>query len=171
LFSRSSSNDTDRSGSDLPTIEESPNIDIKPEKISEYRKRAKTLVEQARSESKDFENLPDLEPTNGNSSPPKVIMRQKSTTPKPKKDNRLSYIDNEIKVLDAEQIEIDKQAAILDKRLRETSEDDQLVYDALLQQWFTLVNKKNALLRRQMQLNIWKRKMILRKNYRCFKKN
>jgi len=163
LFSRSSSNDTDRSGSDLPTIEESPNIDIKPEKISEYRKRAKTLVEQARSESKDFENLPDLEPTNGNSSPPKVIMRQKSTTPKPKKDNRLSYIDNEIKVLDAEQIEIDKQAAILDKRLRETSEDDQLVYDALLQQWFTLVNKKNALLRRQMQLNILEKEDDLEK--------
>jgi len=163
LFSRSSSNDTDRSGSDLPTIEESPNIDIRPEKISEYRKRAKTLVEQARSESKDFENLPDLEPANGNTSPPKVIMRQKSTTPKPKKDNRLSYIDNEIKVLDAEQMEIDKQAAILDKRLRETSEDDQLVYDALLQQWFTLVNKKNALLRRQMQLNILEKEDDLEK--------
>lgn len=26
--------------------------------------------------------------------------------------------------------------------------------DALMSQWFTLVNKKNALLRRQMQLNI-----------------
>ena len=166
LFSRSSSNDTDRSGTDLPTIEESPNnIDIRPEKITEYRKRAKTLVEQARAESKDVENLPDLEPANGNtnSSPPKVIMRQKSSTPKPKKDNRLSYIDNEIKVLDAEQIEIDKQAAILDKRLRETSEDDQLVYDALLQQWFTLVNKKNALLRRQMQLNILEKEDDLEK--------
>jgi len=166
LFSRSSSNDTDRSGSDLPTIEESPNnLDIRPEKITEYRKRAKTLVEQARAESKDVENLPDLEPANGltNSSPPKVIMRQKSTTPKPKKDNRLSYIDNEIKVLDAEQIEIDKQAAILDKRLRETSEDDRLVYDALLQQWFTLVNKKNALLRRQMQLNILEKEDDLEK--------
>jgi len=162
LFSRSSSNDTDRSGSDLPTIEESPsNVDIRPEKISEYRKRAKNLVEQARSESKDVEGVPELEQTNN--SPPKVIMRQKSSTPKPRKDNRLSYIDNEIKVLDAEQIEIDKQAAILDKRLRETSEDDQLVYDALLQQWFTLVNKKNALLRRQMQLNILEKEDDLEK--------
>jgi len=162
LFSRSSSNDTDRSGSDLPTIEESPsNVDIRPEKISEYRKRAKNLVEQARSESKDVEGMPELEQTNN--SPPKVIMRQKSSTPKPRKDNRLSYIDNEIKVLDAEQIEIDKQAAILDKRLRETSEDDQLVYDALLQQWFTLVNKKNALLRRQMQLNILEKEDDLEK--------
>ena len=31
-------------------------------------------------------------------SPPRVMMRQKSSTPKPRKDNRLSYIDNEIKV-------------------------------------------------------------------------
>ena len=55
------------------------------------------------------------------------------------------------------------QAGILDKRLRETSEDDQVLYDALLQQWFTLVNKKNALLRRQMQLNILKKEDNLEK--------
>merc|ERR1711994_326565 len=60
-------------------------------------------------------------------------------------------------MLDSEQVEIDIQASILDRRLRETSEDDQVLYDALLQQWFTLVNKKNALLRRQMQLNILKK--------------
>jgi len=94
---------------------------------------------------------------------PKVILRQKSPNPKARKDNRLSYIDNEIKVLDAEQIEIDKQAAILDKRLRETSEDDQLMYDGLLQQWFTLVNKKNDLLRRQMHLNILEKEDDLEK--------
>merc|ERR1712059_179768 len=96
-------------------------------------------------------------------SQPKVILRQKSPNPKARKDNRLSYIDNEIKVLDAEQIEIDKQAAILDKRLRETSEDDQLMYDGLLQQWFTLVNKKNDLLRRQMHLNILEKEDDLEK--------
>merc|ERR1712042_354294 len=65
--------------------------------------------------------------------------------------------------LDAEQLEIDRQAAILDKRLRETADDDQLVYDALLQQWFTLVNKKNTLLRRQMQLNILEKEDDLEK--------
>ena len=31
---------------------------------------------------------------------------------------RLSYIDNEMMFLDAEQQEIDRQAAILDKRIR-----------------------------------------------------
>ena len=59
-------------------------------------------------------------------------MRQKSSTPKTRRDNRLSYIDNEIKVsesctqekqlnhlqvLDAEQLEVDKQLSILERRL------------------------------------------------------
>ena len=165
LFSRTNST-VDKERSDLETIEEnSAGVEIKPEKITEYAKRAKTLIEQARSESKDSDpedEIPDTEPTTpssrGNSSsPPKVLMRQKSNTPKSKKDNRLSYFDNEMQMLDAEQQEIDIQASILDRRLRETSEDDQVLYDALLQQWFTLVNKKNALLRRQMQLNILKK--------------
>jgi hypothetical protein len=51
---------------------------------------------------------------------PPVIIRQRSMTPRSKRENnhRLSYIDNEIRFLDAEQQEIDRQAAILDKRLR-----------------------------------------------------
>ena len=48
---------------------------------------------------------------------------------------------------------------------RETSEEDELVYDALLQQWFTLVNQKNALLRRQMQLNILEKEDDLEKKF------
>ena len=160
LFARS--NDNERS--DLETIEENAaSVDIRPEKISEYTQRAKTLIEKAKSESNESgseEEVPEIDPpaNRGNSaSPPKVIMRQKSNTPKSKKGSRLSYFDNEMQMLDAEQHEIDIQASILDRRLRETSEDDQVLYDALLQQWFTLVNKKNALLRRQMQLNILKK--------------
>ena len=164
LFSRSN---TEAERSDLETIEEQPSVEIRPEKLSEYKSRAKSFIEQARSESieEEGEEQPEEEPvssettssTRGNSSsPPKVIMRQKSNTPKPR-NNRLSYFDNEMQMLDAEQHEIDIQAAILDKRLRETSEDDQVLYDALLQQWFTLVNKKNALVKRQMQLNILKK--------------
>ena len=68
--------------------------------------------------------------------PAQVTMRQKSSTPKTRRDNRLSYIDNEIKVgkkwnfafltrrlikqiqvLDAEQLEVDKQLSILERRL------------------------------------------------------
>jgi len=177
LFSRGGSTDTEPS---LETIQESAVVsDIKPEKISEYRARAATLVQLARSESRDLGPDPiggqdreevcqpgaEGEKENGGESqaPRPVVIRQKSSTPRPRRDNRLSYIDNEIKTLDAEQIEIDKQAAILEARLRETSEDDQLVYDALLQQFLTLVNKKNALMKRQFQLNMLEKEEDLEK--------
>ena len=48
-------------------------------------------------------------------------------------------------------------------RLRETSEDDTLVYDALLQQFLTLVNRKNALMKRQDQLNMLDKEADLEK--------
>ena len=97
-----------------------------------------------------------------------------------------------MQVLDAEQLEVDKQLSILErrwkdlnslfldlrkqnifalfyqlkifnKRLRETSEDDTLVYDALLQQFLTLVNRKNALMKRQDQLNMLDKEADLEK--------
>ena len=123
---------------------EEENGDTYSKPVSKYRQKAKDLMAAARRES--FEKSDSISPERENTSP-NVILRQKSITPKPKRDNRLSFIDNEMSLLDAEQQEIDLQAAILDKRLREVAEDDQLLYDALLQQWFTLVNKKNALLR------------------------
>ena len=43
-----------------------------------------------------------------NKSSPQVTMRQKSSTPKTRRDNRLSYIDNEIKVLAMQQQFLDK---------------------------------------------------------------
>lgn len=60
-----------------------------------------------------------------------------------------------MELLEREQNAIDLEASILEGRLRKAMESDSgESEDALMSQWFTLVNKKNALLRRQMQLNI-----------------
>lgn len=68
-----------------------------------------------------------------------------------------SWIDKEMEDLEREQRVIDEQAAILEKQLRavmESQDSNGVEEDALMTKWFMFVNKKNALLRRQMQLNI-----------------
>ena len=56
-----------------------------------------------RSESRELEQEEQekQEQENGkeNGAQPRVLMRQRSSTPRVRKDNRLSYIDNEIKVI------------------------------------------------------------------------
>lgn len=63
-----------------------------------------------------------------------------------------SWIDKELEDLEREQTALDEQAAILEKQLRAVMDSQE--EEALMAKWFMFVNKKNALLRRQMQLNI-----------------
>ncbi|KAK5640350.1 hypothetical protein RI129_011161 [Pyrocoelia pectoralis] len=79
-----------------------------------------------------------------------------------------NWIDQELEDLEREQSAIDTQAATLEKQLRDVMEaphSNSEVEDALMTQWFTLVNKKNALLRRQMQLNILEKESDLERRY------
>ncbi|CAG9824256.1 unnamed protein product [Phaedon cochleariae] len=80
-----------------------------------------------------------------------------------------SWIDQENDDLEREQRAIDEQAAVLEKQLRtvmESRESNGEEEEALMTQWFLLVNKKNALLRRQMQLNILEKEADLETKYK-----
>nr|CAD7568752.1 unnamed protein product [Timema californicum] len=79
----------------------------------------------------------------------------------------VNYIQNELEALEREQKQIDRQADILEKELRKVMEtgNDRETEDQLMAKWFTLVNKKNALLRRQMQLNILEKEDDLERRF------
>ncbi|XP_061511096.1 EH domain-binding protein 1 isoform X2 [Anopheles gambiae] len=82
---------------------------------------------------------------------------------------RVNYIQSELNKLEREQEAIDLKANALEKKLRAvmggTMTNVSETEDQLMSQWFTLVNKKNALLRRQMQLNLLEQENDLEKKY------
>ncbi|XP_055620017.1 EH domain-binding protein 1 isoform X2 [Toxorhynchites rutilus septentrionalis] len=82
---------------------------------------------------------------------------------------KVNYIQSELNKLEREQEAIDQKANALEKKLRAvmggTMTNMSETEDQLMSQWFTLVNKKNALLRRQMQLNLLEQENDLEKKY------